>query len=106
MNRIDNVITFKELSIDGIEPIANIILDEVRERLADRQIKLEVTHAALDSLAIDGFDPVYGARPLKRLIQKVVVDRIAEKIVNGEVEDGATITIDVADDDYKCTVEN
>lgn len=106
LNRIDNVITFKELSIDGIEPIANIILDEVRERLADRQIKLEVTHAALDSLAIDGFDPVYGARPLKRLIQKVVVDKIAEKIVNGEVEDGATITIDVADDDYKCTVEN
>ncbi len=106
LNRIDNIVTFKELTIDGIEPIANLVLDEVRERLADRHITLEVTPAALDSLAIDGFDPVYGARPLKRLIQKVVVDKVAEKIVNGEVMDGATITFDVSDDDYSCTVKN
>lgn len=103
LNRIDNIITFKELSIDGIEPIAQLQIKEVQERLADRNVKLEVTHAALDSLAIDGFDPVYGARPLKRLIQRVIVDKIAEQIVKGNVMDGATITIDF-DGDYTCKV--
>jgi ATP-dependent Clp protease ATP-binding subunit ClpB len=106
LNRIDNVVTFKELSIDGIEPIANLMLEDVRERLADRDITLEVTHAAIDSLAIDGFDPVYGARPMKRLIQRTIVDKIAQKIVDGEVMDGAHITIEVGDDDYVCKVEN
>ena len=106
LNRIDNIVTFKELTIDGIEPICNLMLEDVRKRLADRQIMLEVSGAALDSLAIDGFDPVYGARPMKRLIQRVVVDKIAEKIVNGEVEDGAHITIDVGDNDYVCKVDN
>ena len=106
LNRIDNIVTFKELTIDGIEPICNLMLEDVRKRLADRQITLEVSGAALDSLAIDGFDPVYGARPMKRLIQRVVVDKIAEKIVNGEVEDGAHITIDVGDNDYVCKVDN
>ena len=104
LNRIDNIVTFKELSIDGIEPIANLQLQEVRDRLADRDIKLEVTPGALDSLAIDGFDPVYGARPLKRLIQKVIVDKVASKIVNGEVVDGQTIKIDVVDGEYRAEV--
>ena len=104
LNRIDNIVTFKELSIDGIEPIANLQLQEVRDRLADRDIKLEVTPGALDSLAIDGFDPVYGARPLKRLIQKVIVDKVASKIVNGEVVDGETIKIDVVDGEYRAEV--
>ncbi len=104
LNRIDNIVTFKELSIDGIEPIANLQLQEVRDRLADRNIKLEVTPGALDSLAIDGFDPVYGARPLKRLIQKVIVDKVASKIVNGEVVDGQTIKIDVVDGEYRAEV--
>ncbi len=106
LNRIDNVVTFKELSIDGIEPIANLMLEDVRKRLADRQITLDVTSSAIDSLAIDGFDPVYGARPMKRLIQRAIVDKIAQKIVDGEVMDGAHITIDVGDDDYVCRVEN
>ena len=106
LNRIDNVVTFKELSIDGIEPIANLMLEDVRKRLADRQITLDVTSSAIDSLAIDGFDPVYGARPMKRLIQRSIVDKIAQKIVDGEVMDGAHITIDVGDDDYVCKVEN
>lgn len=104
LNRIDNIVTFKELSIDGIEPIAELQIDEVRQRLAERNITLEVTPSALDSLAIDGFDPVYGARPMKRLIQRVIVDKIAAAIVAGEVADGCKITIDFTGDDYSCTV--
>ncbi len=106
LNRIDNIITFKELTIDGIEPIAKLQIAEVQKRLDDRNITLDVTPAAIDSLSIDGFDPVYGARPLKRLVQRVIVDKIAEKIVNGEVMDGAHITIDVGEEDYVCNIEN
>ena len=106
LNRIDNIVTFKELSIDGIEPIAKLQIAEVQKRLSDRNITLTVSPAALDSLSIDGFDPVYGARPLKRLIQRVIVDKIAEKIVAGEVMDGANIIIDVGEKDYVVTIDN
>ena len=79
LNRIDDVITFNELSISAIEPIVDLQLEQVRDRLQARHITLDVTPAAMEHLAIDGYDPVYGARPLKRLIQREVVDRIAEK---------------------------
>ena len=78
LNRIDDVITFNELSISAIEPIVDLQLEQVRDRLQARHITLDVTPAAMEHLAIDGYDPVYGARPLKRLIQREVVDRIAE----------------------------
>ncbi len=106
LNRIDNVITFKELSIDGIEPIAKLQIAEVQERLNDRNITLEVTPAALDSISIDGFDPIYGARPLKRLIQRVIVDKVAQRIVDGQLLDGSTVTIDVGTDDYVVSVKS
>ena len=79
LNRIDDVITFNELSISAIEPIVDLQLEQVRDRLQARHITLDVTPAAMEHLAIDGYDPVYGARPLKRLIQREVVDRIAEQ---------------------------
>lgn len=75
LNRIDDIITFKPLSIESMEPIVKLQLEDVRKRLADRHVSLDVTPAALEHLSIDGFDPVYGARPLKRLIQREVVDR-------------------------------
>lgn len=106
LNRIDNIVTFKELGISGIEPIANLQINEVRDRLSDRRISLEVTPAAMDNIAIDCFDPVYGARPLKRLIQRVIVDKVAELIINGKVNDGDTVVVDLnSDGEYTCEVK-
>ena len=107
LNRIDDVITFKPLSSENIESIVALQIKDVQARLADRRIELEVKPAAIESLAIDGFDPVYGARPLKRLVQREVVDRVANEIVAGHVMEGSKVTID-SDivDGYTCKVEN
>jgi ATP-dependent Clp protease ATP-binding subunit ClpB len=67
----------------------------VRERLAERKIALELTPAATERLALDGFDPVFGARPLKRLIQREVVDRVAKALIEGRVTEGSTVMVDV-----------
>ena len=107
LNRIDDIITFNELNIASIEPIVDLQLAEVSARLKDRHMALEVTPAAKERLAIDGYDPVYGARPLKRLIQRQVVDRIATGIIEGKIYDGSTITIDLdAEGDYAAQVDN
>ena len=107
LNRIDEVITFHALSIANMEPIVELQLDDVRKRLADRRVTLDVTPAAMDHLSIDGFDPVYGARPCKRLVQREVVDRIAQKIVEGKLPDRSHVLIDIDEtaDDYVCKVE-
>ena len=107
LNRIDEVITFNPLSIAAMEPIVGLQLADVRERLADRRIDLVVTPAAMEHLAIDGYDPVYGARPLRRLIQREVTDRVATEIINGTVHDGATVTVDIDGEGQYCSkVEN
>ena len=106
LNRIDDVITFNGLSIEAMDPIVEIQLEDVRKRLADRHVTLDVTPAAMEHLAIDGFDPVYGARPLKRLIQRQVVDRIAEKVISGELLDRSHVLIDIdGEGEYTCIVE-
>ena len=106
LNRIDDVITFNGLSIEAMEPIVKLQLKDVRKRLADRRVTLDVSPAALEHLAIDGFDPVYGARPLKRLIQREVVDRIAQKIVEGKLLDRSHVLVDIDENgDYVCKVE-
>ena len=107
LNRIDEVITFHALSIADMEPIVELQLNDVRQRLADRRVTLDVTPAAMEHLSIDGFDPVYGARPCKRLVQREIVDRIAEKIVEGKLPDCSHVLIDIdeAADDYVCKAE-
>ena len=106
LNRIDDVITFNELSISAIEPIVDLQLEAVRDRLQARHITLDVTPAAMEHLAIDGYDPVFGARPLKRLIQREVVDRIAEKVISGELRDRSHVLIDLdAEGNYACRIE-
>lgn len=105
LNRIDDVVIFNTLNMTSIEPIVDLQLEDVRKRLAGQHITLEVTPAAMERLSIDGYDPVFGARPLKRLIQRVVIDAVAEKIVAGEVHDGARVIVDINDlGDYSCTV--
>ncbi|WP_165062755.1 MULTISPECIES: ATP-dependent Clp protease ATP-binding subunit [unclassified Adlercreutzia] len=106
LNRIDDIVTFNELNISTIEPIVDLQLEEVRDRLANRRITLDVTPAAMEHLAIDGYDPVFGARPLKRLIQREVVDRIAQKVISGELHDGSHVLVDIdAEGEYTCLIE-
>ncbi len=106
LNRIDDIVMFDALTISNIEPIVELQLQDVRARLAERHVSLDVTPAALEGLALDGYDPVYGARPLKRLIQRQVVDRIADQIVHGNLMEHDHVLIDVDDEGkYVCRVE-
>ena len=107
LNRIDDIITFDELSIADIEPIVDLQLKDVSDRLKDRHISLSVSPAAMERLAIDGYDPVFGARPLKRLIQRQVVDRIANEIIAGRVLSGAQVVVDLDDEgNYETKIYN
>ena len=99
LNRIDDVVVFHALGLSDIEKIVDIQLKDVRERLDRDRIRLELADAAVQSLALDGLDPVYGARPLKRLIQRQVVDNVANLIIDGKLHEGDTVRIDVGSDD-------
>ena len=94
LNRIDDVVIFQPLGLEDIERIVDIQLKDVRSRLANERMTLELSEAAKQSLALDGLDPVYGARPLKRLIQRRVVDQVANLIIAGELSEGDTVLID------------
>jgi len=97
INRVDEIVRFRQLEVADLEHIVVIQLAALRGRLTDRRIALEVTPAALAQLAQDGFDPIFGARPLKRLIQKQVGDRLALAILDGSLSDGDTVTLDTVD---------
>jgi ATP-dependent Clp protease ATP-binding subunit ClpB len=99
LNRIDDVVVFHPLGLEDIEKIVDIQLKDVRKRLERDRIVLELTDPAKQSLALDGLDPVYGARPLKRLIQRQVVDNVANLIIDGKAGEGDTVKVDVGDDD-------
>ena len=99
LNRIDDVVVFHALGLADIERIVDIQLKDVRARLARERISLELTPSAVQSLALDGLDPVYGARPLKRLIQRQVVDNVANLIIDGKLSEGDTVRVDVGPDD-------
>jgi ATP-dependent Clp protease ATP-binding subunit ClpA len=94
LNRIDDIVIFNALGMEQIKAIVDIQLAEVRERLADRKIELELTDAAKELLAAEGFDPVYGARPLKRAIQQKIVQPLAIELLRGEFHDGDRIVAD------------
>jgi ATP-dependent Clp protease ATP-binding subunit ClpB len=94
LNRIDEIIIFRPLSKEQIGDIVDIQLMQVNGRLADRQMHLEVTPAAKEWIAERGYDPAFGARPLKRVIQRDVLDRLARLVLSGELRDGETVVID------------
>jgi ATP-dependent Clp protease ATP-binding subunit ClpB len=100
INRVDEMVRFRSLERQDLGRIVEIQLELLRRRLADRRITLEVTDAATDKLAHDGYDAAFGARPLKRLIQKQVGDRLAMAILEGKVGDGDTVTLGVVDGDF------
>jgi ATP-dependent Clp protease ATP-binding subunit ClpB len=95
LNRIDDIITFKSLGKEEITKIIDIQLETLRKHLADRKITLELTQSAREALFREGYDPAFGARPLKRAIQKLLADPLALKILEGEVEPGENIVADV-----------
>ncbi|QUC03311.1 ATP-dependent chaperone ClpB [Atopobium sp. oral taxon 416] len=99
LNRIDDVIVFHSLGLEDIEKIVDIQLKDVRKRLERDRISLELTDAAKESLALDGLDPVYGARPLKRLIQRQVVDNVANLIIDGKLHEGDVVKVDLGSGD-------
>jgi ATP-dependent Clp protease ATP-binding subunit ClpB len=94
LNRVDEIVVFKPLTLPEIEQIVDLLLDELRERLVEHSISLELTEPARVRIARNGYDPVYGARPLKRYIQRTLETQIGRKIVAGEVPDGSTIHVD------------
>ncbi|HZR94711.1 MAG TPA: ATP-dependent chaperone ClpB [Gaiellaceae bacterium] len=99
LNRIDEIVVFKSLLREQIAEIVDLQLERLRERLAERNMTLEVTDAAKETLADAGWDPVYGARPLKRAIQRLVENPLALRILEGEFADGDTIRVDAQNGD-------
>ena len=98
INRVDETVVFHPLGQGQLKGIAAIQLDYLRKRLVEREMSLELSDAALDKLVEAGFDPVYGARPLKRAIQSQLENPLAQALLKGEFGQGDTIRVDVADD--------
>ena len=98
LNRLDEIVLFDRLSRANMDGIVTIQLKGLEGRLADRKITLDLTEGARTWLADKGYDPVYGARPLKRVIQKALQDPLAELLLSGEVKDGATVDVTVGED--------
>jgi ATP-dependent Clp protease ATP-binding subunit ClpB len=97
LNRLDDIVVFASLGSEQLTAIVEIQVDRLAARLADRRLTLEVSDAAKEWLAISGFDPVYGARPLRRLVQTAIGDQLARALLGGEIRDGDTIDVDVND---------
>ena len=94
LNRVDEVILFRSLGLDQLRKIVGIQIDRVRGFLAEKNIRLEVTDAAAEKLAGEGYDPAFGARPLKRVIQRLVLDELATRVLSGEIPDGSAVEAD------------
>jgi ATP-dependent Clp protease ATP-binding subunit ClpB len=96
LNRLDDVVVFDALTTTELARIVDLQVALLAKRLADRRLVLEVTPAARDWLALTGFDPAYGARPLRRLVQREIGDRLARALLAGEIVDGDTVLVDAA----------
>jgi len=95
LNRVDDVVLFRPLSRDEIKAIIELLTEQLRQRLADRHIGLQLTETAKDFIVEHAYDPVYGARPLKRYLQHAVETRIGRALLQGDVSAGSTVTVDV-----------
>ncbi|OHB34057.1 MAG: ATP-dependent chaperone ClpB [Desulfuromonadaceae bacterium GWC2_58_13] len=106
LNRVDDIVIFKTLTLAEIKAIVELLIQELRNRLAHRRIGLQLTPAALDFIARNAFDPVYGARPLKRYLQHQLETRIGRTLIGGDLHEGATISVDVNQDGLCVTQVN
>jgi ATP-dependent Clp protease ATP-binding subunit ClpC len=100
LNRVDDAIVFHSLSREHIREIVDIMLDELNRRIVEYNLRVEVTDAAKERLVQEGFDPAFGARPLRRIIQKRLEDGISEEMLQGKVQPGNTVAVDVENDRF------
>ncbi len=105
LNRMDEIVVFEPLTEEHIKQIVDLMMKDVQKRLSDRKITLDLTAEAKDRLAKEGFDPVFGARPLRRTIQRQVENPLSKRILQGEFNEGDHVTVDVGPDGYTFTTE-
>ena len=102
LNRLDEIIMFRPLTRENLSGIVEILLAGLRKRLADKTLKLEVTDAAKDLIIDRGYDPIYGARPLKRCLQSGAETLIAKEILRGDLPAGSTLVLDAENGQLTC----
>ena len=105
LNRIDDIVVFHSLTQDEIEKIVGLTMKSLEKRLADRDMKVEMTPEATHLIAMESYDEVYGARPVKRYIQKHVENEIAELIIRGDLAEGHTVRVDAANNKLNFSVQ-
>ncbi|MEO0489003.1 MAG: AAA family ATPase, partial [Cyanobacteria bacterium J06659_2] len=98
LNRLDEIIVFRQLTRDEVMQVAELMLKQVNARLSDRALTIQLTEAFKDRLIAEGYDPSYGARPMRRAIARLVEDNLAEAILAGKVQDGQSVVLDIDDD--------
>jgi ATP-dependent Clp protease ATP-binding subunit ClpC len=98
LNRLDEIIVFHELSEEQLRQVVDLLAKDLQKRLAERKLSVEITEKAKSWLAKEGYDPVYGARPLRRALEKYVENPLAVKVLGGEFKEGDTIIVDTADE--------
>jgi ATP-dependent Clp protease ATP-binding subunit ClpB len=106
LNRVDDIVLFRPLRLEEIERIVDLQTEDLRHRLTDRGVRLELTEPAREYVARQGFDPVYGARPLKRFLQHELESRIGRALVAGEVREGSLVRVDLKDGHLAVSIEN
>ena len=106
LNRVDEIVLFKPLRLEEIEQIVGLLMKGLNERLANRRLSMEVTKAAKEHFAVAGYDLVFGARPLRRLIQRELETRIGRMLIAGEILDGAHLVVDIQDSELAIQVQN
>ena len=105
LNRLDDIIVFHELNEEQIRQIVEFMTEDLEKRLAERKLGLEIADAAKSWLAKAGFDPVYGARPLRRAIERYVENPLSAKILAGEFKEGDIVVVDLKEDDLTFTTK-
>jgi ATP-dependent Clp protease ATP-binding subunit ClpB len=106
LNRVDDIVLFRPLILEEIKKIVDLQTEDLRKRLADRHIQLELTEPAKELVARQGFDPVYGARPLKRYLQHELESKIGRALIAGEVHDGSVLKVDLKGGQLAVEIEN
>jgi ATP-dependent Clp protease ATP-binding subunit ClpC len=105
LNRLDDIIVFHELTEEQLRQIVDLMVKDLEKRLSERKLKLEMTDAAKSWLAKAGFDPIYGARPLRRAVERYVENPLSTKVLKGEFNEGDSIVVDLVDDTLTFTAK-
>jgi ATP-dependent Clp protease ATP-binding subunit ClpB len=106
LNRIDDTVLFKPLTLEEITEIVDLLVSSLNKRLEDRKVSVEFTVSAKKWIGEKGYDPTYGARPLKRFLQKQVETQLARALVAGDVEERSKVTFSIKDDELVMNVQN